>query len=112
MGEIESLYVAYFATFVVVAETTLPLVTEAINKLLNLTNSTIKSIISWATPIAIMYFGWGLGHFMEGSFLVGLDWWHPLILGGSAGSLSNFSWTSIPWVKELINWILNQIIKK
>lgn len=110
MGEIELLYVAYFATFVIVAETTLPLVTEAFNRLFTLTNPTIKSITSWVIPVALMYFGWGVGHYLEGSFLVGLDWWHPAVLGGIAGSLSNLSWTSITWVKQLINWVLDRII--
>ncbi len=110
MEELELLYVAYFATFVVVSETTLPLITEFVNRVLTITDSITKSIVSWVIPLAIMYAGWGAGHFFEGSFLVGVEWYYPAIFGAVAGSISNFTWTSIPWVKAAINWLLNYLM--
>ncbi len=112
MEDLELLYVAYFATFVIVSETTLPLVTETINRLFTLTNKYVKSVVSWVVPLAIMYFGWGVGHIFEGSFLVGVAWYYPAIFGVLAGSISNFAWTSIPWIKAAISWLLDYLTSK
>jgi len=115
MEELELLFVAYFATFIIVLEVTLPLVTEfiirIINKFVDELSSTAKSITSWVIPILLMYAGWGIGHFFEGSFLVGLAWWHPLVFGGFAATFSNLAWMNIPWVKRLANWLLSWFIE-
>lgn len=106
------IYVAYFATFSVVAGTTFPFVTEAINRWFDLQGKVLKSIVSWVVPVAIMYVGWGLGNFFDGSFLQDLVWWKPAVFGAWAGLLSNVCWNDVPWLKDAVNnffeWLLNK----
>ena len=106
------LYVAYFATFSIVFGTTLPWVIELFNRWFDLENKYLKHLVSWLVPVAIMYIGWGLGNFFDGSFLQDLPAWQPLAFGVWAGLMANFEWTNVPWLKDAINSFFDWLLKK
>ena len=111
MENLNELYVTYFATFSLVAGTTLPFVIEWVNRVFELTTSAVKSIVSWAVPVVLMYAGWGLGHFFEG-FLSELPYWHPLVYGAWAGLMANIEWTAVPWLKTAVTAFFEWLLKK
>lgn len=112
MENLQELYLTYFAAFSIVVGKTLPFVIEAVNRWLNLQTKRVKSIVSWVVPVLVMYAGWGLGHFFEGSFLVGLEAWHPLAYGAWAALLSNMEWNNVPWLKEAVNSFFTWLLTK
>lgn len=108
----EAIYLAYFATFSVVTGVTLPLVIEFLNQTVNITQKFWKSVVSWGVPVAIMYVGWAIGNFFDGSFLQSLPVWQPAVYGAWAGLMANVNWANVPWLKEMVNavmaWLLNR----
>jgi len=73
-----------FVTFVTLVAA-IPLVVEAVKKVIKTDIKIINQIISWITGIALTMAGWWLGF----GFLVGLVWWHALIVGLCASLAAN-----------------------
>ena len=106
------IYLAYFASFSIVCGKTLPFIIEFLNRILKLTSRRVKSIVSWVVPVAIMYIGWVLGNFFDGSFLQELPAWKPAVYGAWAALLSNIEWNNVPWLKDAVNNFMDWLLKK
>ncbi len=69
---------------------------------------TWRSITSWLIPIGVVYILW----FFEVGFLAEYAlWWIPALLGALAATVGNYTWASIPWIKELITRIIEFLPK-
>ena len=112
METVNDLYVLYFTSFTVVSTTTLPMITEVVNRTFKLASSKVKSIVSWLVPFVVLYAGWFLGNIFEGSFLNDMLWWHVFLFAAYASTMSNVGWKNIGWLKTLIVELFNQFSKQ
>ena len=71
-----------------------------------------KSIWSWVIPIALTYVLWLVGIYFEIGYLVEYTvWWTPAIFGAISAGISNYGWNNIPWVKQMIIYIISLLPK-
>lgn len=86
-----------------------PFIIEFIfEKIYKPSSKTWRSVMSWVIPIALTYGLWylGLGYLQEITI-----WWVPAILGALSAGVANYAWNDIPWIKDLINRIIEFLPK-
>jgi len=71
-------------------------------------SKTWKSVISWVIPIVVVYGLW----FLDVGFVTDFGpIWTPAIIGALSAGVANYAWNDIPWVKDLINRIIEFLPK-
>ncbi len=105
----------WIASFWMLVTVGLPFIIEFIyEKIAKPKTEKWRSFWSWLIPIAIMYVIWFGGNMFEvETFLNEYTlWWTPAIFGGLAAAISNYGWNNVPWIKQIIVWIIGQIPKR